>query len=125
MSLFTPGARPRLWWALALALACLIFYLSASPDARGAAGWLDLRHPRDKLVHGTVYAVLASCVYLATGRPFLAVVLASLYGASDELHQAVVPGRIASIWDWLADTVGAALGVGLLYLALGRPRARR
>lgn len=122
MNLLTPGKHPLLWWALALALAGLIFYLSASPDARGAATWIDLSHPRDKIVHGVVFAALASLIYMATGRPLLAVVLASLYGLSDELHQATVPGRIASVWDWLADTVGAVLGVGLLWLLLLKRR---
>jgi hypothetical protein len=120
--LMTPGKHPLPWWALALALAGLIFYLSASPDARGVAGWLDLSHPRDKVVHGAAFAALAGLVYMATGRPLLAVALASLYGLSDELHQATVPGRVASVWDWLADTAGAALAVGLLWLLLARRR---
>ena len=45
----------------------------------------------------------------------LAVVTASAYGLTDEVHQAFVPLRDASWQDWLADTVGAALaavGVG-------------
>lgn len=40
---------------------------------------------------------------------------ASVYGISDELHQAFVPGRDASVWDLLADVVGALTAAGVLY----------
>jgi VanZ family protein len=114
-----PGSHPLLWWALALSLAGLIFWLSASPDARGAAGWIELTHPRDKIVHGTAFGVLAGFLYLATGKPLLAVLLASGYGAFDELHQATVPGRVADVWDWVADTIGAILFVLVLWALWG------
>jgi len=51
----------------------------------------------------------------------LAVLLASAYGVSDEVHQLFVPGRMCDAADWLVDTAGATLGVALLALA---PRAR-
>jgi len=41
-------------------------------------------------------------------RAFL---LAAIYGAVDEIHQAFVPGRAASLADVAADVTGAALGV--------------
>lgn len=40
----------------------------------------------------------------------LAVLLASLYGVTDELHQWFVPGRFADPVDWLVDTCGAVAG---------------
>ena len=40
----------------------------------------------------------------------LAIVAASLYGATDEVHQAFVPFRTAAWSDWVADTAGAAIG---------------
>jgi VanZ family protein len=45
----------------------------------------------------------------------LAILTASAYGLTDEVHQAFVPLREASWQDWLADTIGAtlaAVGVG-------------
>ncbi|WP_251213172.1 VanZ family protein [Adlercreutzia murintestinalis] len=39
-----------------------------------------------------------------------AVVIASVYGATDEIHQLFVPDRMCDAADWLVDTVGAALG---------------
>jgi len=99
---------------LAAVWAALTFWLSASPDAQGAAGFLDLSPPWDKLYHAGNFGVLAALLYLATGRVWLAVLLASLYGVSDEVHQAFVPGRSADAADWLADTAGALVAVGLL-----------
>ena len=42
-----------------------------------------------------------------------AVIFASLYGASDEIHQIFVPGRTPSFLDLFFDFMGA-LAVGLL-----------
>lgn len=64
--------------------------------------------------------MLGALLYLATGRAWLAVLLASLYGVSDEVHQAFVPGRSADLLDWLADTAGAAVAVSLVRLWAGR-----
>ena len=45
-----------------------------------------------------------------------AVLIAILYGASDEWHQTFVPGRLATLADWVADVVGAITGVLGVYL---------
>jgi VanZ family protein len=47
---------------------------------------------------------------------WIAVAVASIYGVSDEFHQSFTPGRSVEIADWLADTCGAALAVGLYVL---------
>ena len=39
----------------------------------------------------------------------LAVIISSIYGIFDELHQKLVPGRMCSFTDWLADTTGALI----------------
>lgn len=52
----------------------------------------------------------------------VAVAIASLYGASDEIHQIFVPGRSCDIADWVVDTIAAFLGAGLMFLIL---KARR
>ena len=82
------------------------------------------------LVHIVVYAVLAILLYTAIAPPgyaapkwvpaSIAFALAVLYGFSDEVHQAFVPGRIASEADVLADGVGAAIGVAVLVLTSKR-----
>jgi len=83
----------------------------------------DLSAPWDKVYHALNFGVLALFLRLASGRAWLAVLLASLYGATDELHQAFVPGRSADPADWLADTLGALAAV-LLYERWAR-RARK
>lgn len=54
----------------------------------------------------------------------LAVVLASCYGVSDELHQIFVPGRSCDPMDWLVDTVAALCAV-LLFSALLHLKRKR
>jgi len=44
----------------------------------------------------------------------------SAYAAFDELHQLFVPGRSGMWLDWLIDTAGALLGIGLVFLILRR-----
>jgi VanZ family protein len=81
----------------------------------------------DKLYHLIEYGILCYLMWSAFNRsswkllnchPFsLAFIASSIYGASDEIHQMFVPGREASIFDWMADILGAFLvTVGLLYL---------
>lgn len=71
------------------------------------------------------YAVLGALLFsaLRIDRPvrsaaLIAVLLASLYGASDEFHQSFVPGRTPTVYDWIVDTIGAALGATLTAAAL-------
>jgi VanZ family protein len=87
---------------------------------------------QDKVLHAIAYAALAALLVpglrgagLPARRALLAAIaLASLYGVSDEIHQAFVPGRTADVLDWAADTAGAAVGavVAGAALALRRPR---
>jgi VanZ family protein len=44
----------------------------------------------------------------------LALISTSVYGATDEWHQAFVPLRTSDVRDWIADTTGGALAI-LLY----------
>ena len=83
----------------------LIFHLSSLPG-----GQVGIPAPWDKLAHLAEYAVLGFLLGRGSGRVSLAFLVAALYGATDELHQAFVPGREASALDWLADAAGAFLG---------------
>jgi len=109
----------RLAWLLpALAYAALIFWLSSQSNPLP----MLTQRVSDKLLHGAEYAGLAGLLVLGLTHlgtmglrraALLAVLLAAAYGATDELHQAFVPGRDCSGFDWLADAAGALLG-GLL-----------
>jgi len=109
--------------------AAVLFALSAQPNP------LPFLPPelflQDKLLHGLAYTVLGALLVpgfrgagcSARSAVLLAVALASVYGATDEFHQSFVPGRNADVLDWVADTLGAALGAtAATTLALRRPR---
>jgi VanZ family protein len=74
----------------------------------------------DKVLHAMEYAVLGGLCYRAfrwgaTGSVaaralFFAILTASLYGITDEVHQLFVPLRESSWQDWLADVTGSVLG---------------
>jgi VanZ family protein len=73
----------------------------------------------DKLLHLMEYgglALLLARALVGDGRSWRAALvgatlLASAYGATDEYHQSLVPGRESSVLDWSADTLGAIVGV--------------
>jgi VanZ family protein len=99
-------------WGPAAVWAAVLFFLSAVPDVPASALPVN-----DKVAHLGLYTVLGAA--LAWGRrragggppPHIALmILGVLYGMSDELHQAFVPGRDSSALDFLADTVGVLLG---------------
>jgi VanZ family protein len=57
---------------------------------------------------------------VATRRPVLALLLGASLSAAIELVQALVPaiGRSCDTNDWTSNTIGAAIGAGLGWLAL-------
>jgi VanZ family protein len=107
----------------------LLFFVSS----RTIPGHLDLGW--DKLAHAGAYCLLGVLALRAChgglhwlgARPTLvAVLLAGAYAMVDELHQGRVPGRHASVFDWVADVVGVALAIALVAIlvsARGRFRA--
>jgi VanZ family protein len=113
-----PGSLVRLWLPV-VAWAAVIFAFSSVPDlGTGLGGWdLVLR----KLAHMAEYAVLGALLLRATGRAGLAIALGTLYAASDEIHQAFVPGRSGRPLDVAIDAVGVACGV-LLWQSVRRRR---
>ena len=74
--------------------------------------------PYDKLVHFSMYGVFAALLtqYLMIGRGWwraalLSAVFVVAFGAADEWHQRFIPGRSTEFADWMADSVGAIIGV--------------
>ena len=107
-------------WLLLVGLCGLIFWQSSGPLPPETPSLPGL----DKLAHAAVYALLAWLAARAFATlpwkaysgliPWTAALFAALYGLSDEVHQAFVPGRSADFWDLVADTLGAA-GGAILY----------
>lgn len=113
-------------WLPAILWMTFLFYLShqAAPLER-VPSEID-----PFLAHVAVYSMLAFLLHFALASynraaprwvPIsIAFALAVLYGVSDEIHQAYVPGRVASELDLVADGIGAVIGVGVASLAASR-----
>jgi VanZ family protein len=103
---------PSRWqWGYALALAATVVWASSfgQVELPDCADFVNF----DKLAHASVFGLMATLVL----RPFRmrpivwSIVIVSLFGAADELHQNFTPGRSMDILDWVADTTGAVVAV--------------
>jgi VanZ family protein len=109
----------------AAALYGLIFYLSSLERWPVEVGWEGF----DKMAHALMFGLLGAALAYGFGRPTrretaAAFLAAGVLAALDEIHQRFVPGRDASLWDFLADLAGAGAGVGI-FRRLGRKGAGR
>lgn len=85
-----------------------------------------LGHFSEYLVLGTLLAhALSHHPSLSSGILVVsALALGSFYGATDELHQILVPGRFCDVADWITDTLGCAVGI-LIFMGLRTLRHKR
>jgi VanZ family protein len=103
----------------------VIFGLSSLPDPPAPPGPLSILS--DKQLHAILYAGLAALVVRAlsggwlqtvtAGAGLLAAAVATIYGATDEVHQYFIPPRQMDARDLAADAVGASFAVFVLYAA--------
>lgn len=120
---------------LAIVYAGAIFYGSSipAPDLPPVVGMIS-----DKILHVMEYAGFAFLLHQTFSRQrrwyaisqnavLLAVFIAMVYGATDEFHQSFVPGRSTELNDWIADSVGAVIGVlfSIVATAFMRKRSSR
>lgn len=111
-------------WTPAILQMIAIFFISNIPNLKEIPGGIS-----DKTGHFIGYAILAACLLRALagagwagvngGVVWRAWGLSTLYAASDETHQWFVPGRSASLLDLLADALGGAAIVLLIWSAAG------
>ena len=120
----------RRWVAVAL-WATVIYMLSDQsriPTAPGLSTQLTAIAGH-LIAYGILGFLLAAALQESGAGPRraarLALVLAVLYGVSDEWHQSFVPGRDPSLGDLLADAIGAALGVTLHAVRITTALVRR
>lgn len=120
--------RRILAWGPPLLWMALIFHESSLSDPAPAVTHLIW----DKILHLGGYAVLGFLLARALRAEGWgwraafagAVLLTSAYGASDEFHQLFTPMREADVRDWIADSIGAAVGA-VAFAALARLRSGR
>lgn len=106
-----------IWFLPATAWMALIFAMSSAeqfPQPLGLSTFL-LSIAAHLILYG-VLALLLLVAFAQSLRPsrssmLAAVAIASVYGISDEFHQSFVPGRDASVFDLLVNTVGATIAV--------------
>lgn len=95
----------------------ILFILTSLPS--GMAITTDVS---DKINHFGAYGLLSVFLYstlyfqnkfsiLKKYPALFTVVIASVYGALDEIHQMYVPGRSAEFLDWIADFTGSIVAV--------------
>jgi len=114
---------------LALLIAIGIFILSSVPGL----GYPSHPDFLNTIAHFLEYLALAVCLTVALNSPrrklwltaLIAIAIASLYGASDELHQYFIPGRNCDPVDWLVDTLGAVLGAALAVWQISGRQVKR
>jgi len=107
---------------LPLAYMAAVFLLSSIPGGGGAASAgvnLDrfLNPIVQNMLHIPLFGGLAASWYLGLSgfascrkrRTTIAFVCTTLYAMLDELHQATVPGRYASVSDFGLDVIGASI----------------
>ena len=89
----------------------------------------NLPHGTDKEVHAVLYFGLGALLvralaggwraHVSLWTALAAIVIAALYGITDEVHQHFVPSRQMDTMDAVADTLGAA-AAALVLLVRGR-----
>ena len=126
-------SRPRspfvtrvLRWAPPIFYMGFIFFASSVPgDELPSWGfWDKAEHLLAYSVLGVLFLIPVAEARLALVTPrtgAIAVVLATLYGAFDEIHQSFTPGRSPDVHDLFADFLGATVGVVVVLL---RPPCR-
>lgn len=112
------------WIPVALCMA-LIFFLSAQPKLPSIP-LLDEIDYSDKIKHAFFYGILGWLAWRAIDRKMpkwrqlvITIVIAAIYGLTDEYHQLFVPGRTFDLLDLSADTLGASIAAIILTVKTG------
>ncbi|WP_165253938.1 VanZ family protein [Adlercreutzia sp. ZJ304] len=138
-------------WGLVIIWALVIFFMSAHTGSDLNEGddfialvkqWLnDIQMHylgpgvdlASSIAHFCEFTVFGALLANAFGKHFsrrwlliflLAVLVASIYAITDEVHQIFVPDRACDPIDWIVDTAGAMLGAAI-WLAAARRIVRR
>lgn len=125
MSERSRATRTLLRWLPALGLMTLIFVLSSQSGLKISED-AGVDRPLRTLAHFTAYALLAAALLFAISgsnsvsarAALVALIVAVLYGLSDEIHQAFVPDRTGQLKDLVVDGLGAGVGVLIAFVLL-------
>ncbi|MBN1872359.1 MAG: VanZ family protein [Candidatus Omnitrophica bacterium] len=105
------------FWLPPIFYAILIFWFSSLEEPFGLKFAED---NLDKLLHMLEYGIFGYLLMRAVHGSdktmswkigiLISFIIGTFYGFTDELHQSVVPGRFATVSDFLFDTLGVILG---------------
>ena len=79
----------------------------------------------DKIIHCICFACLAFWIHFALKKhkefpskksTYFSILITSVYGVIDEIHQSFTPGRFSSFFDWIFDFIGAVIGTFIFTL---------
>lgn len=110
-----------LYWLPVLIYCYIIFNFSSRESIRLIPSVSHI----DKVLHMVAYGVLGILLVRAFQKTstynrkriaLLAIIFATIYGISDEIHQSFVVSRTADIYDVIFDFLGAAIAVQIYSL---------
>ncbi len=107
----------RLWWAVGWAM---VLYITAS--CLEPPRYVPNLHLWDKAEHALAFfgmSVWFGGLARRSRYPVIGVLMLLFGGAIEIAQGAMGLGRDADVMDWVADAVGIAVALGLLYLGLG------
>ncbi len=103
-----------LYWLPVLVYASLIFYFSSLPEVPPVIIRII---PETLILHMIEYAILSILLFrtfinsnkdtLKNKAVILSILIATLYGITDEIHQIFVPGRVFSYLDMTVNFIGS------------------
>lgn len=118
------SGRKKMKWSLVAAYAILIFILSSLSNPSPLS--IPDIFMADKLIHFIEYAIFGFLLFAALYEgmaikkaALFSVVIAAIYGATDEFHQYFVADRNSDLFDLLADSLGGVAGTATGVLLKG------
>ncbi|WEK52889.1 MAG: bacillithiol system redox-active protein YtxJ [Candidatus Cohnella colombiensis] len=127
MSISRLWQRGHIRYLPAILWMCVIFYSSSrsGDELDSVLPWVQKFLPGlsdFNPMHLVAYFVLALTIAYALGKRaatwqgfLVAIAICVIYGLTDEWHQSFVPRRTPDVHDILNDTIGAALGSGVVW----------
>ena len=106
-------------WCPSLFIAACNFYLSSREHIEHMPSFWNA----DKVVHFFCFAAFSfwtafACNIKTFRQTWIPTLIISAWAVTDEIHQSFVPGRSASVLDWVADTIGAFVGAVIFVFLL-------
>src|SRR3989338_7628956 len=111
----------KLSWSITLIIAIMIFYISSLTFSPGAGKGYDVK-PIIYHISAFFFLEFFLLISLIKGKSEklipISIIMAILYGISDELHQYFVPGRNLSPSDIFLDAIGISFASLLYFISI-------